>query len=111
MSTKKKLPQKIKITVQVDSMSGYELEGKLEATIERLQTLAKEYGNDAYLNWHPDGYDRYSESAGFTITQDRLETDEEFDKRTRDEFARISAQEERDRREFERLKEKFEGKT
>lgn len=112
MTTKKqKIPLK-KLTVRndIEGISCWEFDGKVRSILERLEAYIKEHGEDVYLDFRSDGYESYSDSPGYRLMKDRLETDEEWSARTATERKRLADQEARDLKEYERLKAKFEGK-
>ena len=97
------------ITVSLSDISPYELEGTLADVNNQIQSWIKQYGADARLNWNPDHWPQYNDSPSpqYDIRHDREETDEEYKKRLEQEGIQKSLQDERDRKEFERLSKKL----
>ena len=86
-------------------------EGKIGALIEMLQGLKEKYGDEVYV-----GYDGYYESCDYVINFKREETEREEKLRLKaEERLRIAAgkeklkKDEKERKEYERLKKKFGG--
>lgn len=100
------------IKVVVEDVSPYEFDTTLSSVKEKVDELIKEHGPDAHLDWDPDHWFPYdsSPSPRFRIRIDREETDEEYKARLEQERKIKEDQDERDRKEFERLKKKFEAK-
>lgn len=100
------------ITVTLTDVSPYELEGTLADVAGQIQIWIKQYGPTARLNWDPDNWPQYNDSPSpqYDIRHDREETDEEYNKRIVSEDIQRSTQDERDRKEFERLAKKFGAK-
>jgi hypothetical protein len=100
------------ITVSLTEVSPYELEGTLASLLDQVQTWIDQHGPSARLNWDPDNWPQYNDSASpqYDIRHDREETDEEYNKRIVSEDIQRSTQDERDRKEFDRLAKKFGAK-
>lgn len=86
----------------VQSISGYELEGTVASAIALLTEVAEEHGSDAMLDYDMIGYD---DDYKLHVYIKRLETDWEFEQR-KAEHIRGEAW---DRKQYERLRVKFEG--
>jgi hypothetical protein len=97
------------ITVSLSDISPYELEGTLADVKNQIQSWIEQYGPTARLNWNPDHWPQYNDSPApqYDIRHDREETDEEYKKRIEQEAIQKSLQDERDRKEFERLSKKL----
>lgn len=97
------------ITISATEVSPYELEGTLAEIRNQINDWIDMYGPVARLAWDPNHWPQYngSPSPQYDIMVSREETDEEYNKRIREEAAQKSAQEERDRKEFERLAKKL----
>ena len=97
------------ITVSLSEVSPYELEGTLADVAGQIQIWIEQYGPTARLNWDPDYWPRYNDSPSpqYDIRHDREETDDEYNKRIVKEDIQRSTQDERDRKEFERLSKKL----
>lgn len=104
-----KISKKI-ITTDVDTISPYELASTLNNLKEQIDRWIASYGPDARLNYDRNGSDPYSDSPEFQIQVQREETDEEYEKRIRDEKEWIDSRDKHDRKEFERLQKKFGAK-
>lgn len=76
----------------------------LEQAKIRIESLIKNYGGDAIIDWHQYPYD---ESTYLYIHQYVLETDGEYAKRLVIEQAAVLRQEARDLAEYERLAKKL----
>jgi hypothetical protein len=100
------------ITVSVSEVSPYEFEGTLVDLRNQLYAWIDLYGPTARISWDPDHWPQYNDSPSpqYDIMVSREETDEEYNKRIKEEAVQKSVQEERDRKEFERLAKKFGGK-
>lgn len=113
--------KKINKEEEIQSLSLYDLDGEIDNTIKTLQSIKDRNQNciKIYLDHDYeidyDGTRRYY----FTVTGERLETNEEFNERKEIlEKQRLAekerkraeklAKEEKERKEFERLKAKFE---
>ena len=109
---KKTQQRKIQKTDTLTDVSPYELEGTLKALKEQIEGWIANYGEDAYLNWDPDYWPQYQDSPSpqYDIKRDREETDDECEKRIKDEQLKKDLQEAREKKEFERLQKKFAGK-
>jgi hypothetical protein len=114
MATKKVTKKQSKkiITVMVNDVSTWELEGKLSDVSALIQEWIKKYGADARLNWDPDYWPQYNDSPSprYEIKIDREETDAEYEKRIEAENFSKNLHEAREREEFERLQKKFGAK-
>lgn len=91
------------------SWSFYDLDGRLEDAIAKLEELRLTLGDD--INIYVD-YD-YDDSGVINFYRMREETDAEYQKRV-DRYNKSKAKEkknreERERKEYERLRKKFEG--
>jgi len=97
------------ITVSLSEVSPYELEGTLADVAGQIQIWIEQHGPTARLNWEPDHWPQYNDSPSpqFNIRHDREETDEEYKKRLDEEATQKTIQDERDRKDFERLSKKF----
>ncbi len=97
------------ITVSLSEISPYELEGTLADVRNQIQSWIEQYGPTARLNWEPDHWPQYNDSPSpqYSIRHDREETEEEYKKRLAHEAIQKSIQDERDRKEFERLSKKL----
>ena len=100
------------ITVSRNELSPYELEGALSEVRDRLSHWIVDYGPNARLSWDPDHWPQYNDSPypQYNIMEDREETDEEFEYRICREKIQQAVDDERDRKEFERLQKKYGGK-
>ena len=109
---KKAPPKKITVTDMLNDVSPYELEGTLQQLSEQVQTWITQYGPTARFNWDPDYWPQYNDSPSprYEIKIDREETDGEQAIRLEKEAIAKSAQENRERKEFERLQKKFGAK-
>ena len=76
----------------------------LKEAAARIQSLIAQYGEDAKIETHSPAY---SDSEYLGVYADRPETDKEMARRIAQEEKWAKDQEERDRREFERLRAKF----
>ena len=72
--------------------------------LETLQRLIKEYGDKVYIDSYFMSYD---ETKYYAFYYPRPETDEEYNARVAKEMQWKNEQHERERKEFERLKQKF----
>ncbi len=77
-----------------------------------IERLIEQYGPDARLDWRPDNWYPYdsSPSPQYHVIVDREETEEEYQDRLGKENELKKLQEEKDLKEFERLRKKFEKK-
>lgn len=102
-------PKKKIITVSLSEVSPYELEGTLADAANQIQRWIEQYGPTARLNWEPDHWPQYNDSPSpqYNISHDREETSEEYNKRIKHEEIQKAIQDDRDRKEFERLAKKF----
>jgi hypothetical protein len=100
------------ITVDVEDISPYDFESTLGNVKARIEDFIAKYGIDARLSWDPNFWYQYdsSPSPRFNVSINREETDAEYDKRILNEKTNASMQEERERKEFERLQSKFGAK-
>ena len=76
----------------------------LKEAAERIQHLISLYGESARIEKRQESYSDYEYLA---VYQDRLETDEEMDKRIREEEQREAWQAKREAEEYARLRAKF----
>ena len=92
----------------VQILSVYVLDGDVKCAIERLQRILEDAKTDGYksveLDWTEGTYD---DSGAFNVMGVRKETDKEFEKRVQAEKVRQKKEDERDQREYERLKKKL----
>ena len=88
----------------IDIDTNFDLEGPIDDVIVRLQNIQEIYKNHAGVRIELDPcYD-----GGYTYDLQRLETDEEYERRLAKEGERVREREEREKAEYERLKAKFE---
>ena len=93
------------ITVPVDIR--YDIDGlTLAKAISALQKLGNEHGYETTIDLRING-DGYSEWPSVMLKTKRPETDEEMHRRRERDKKISDEQEERDRRDFERLSKKF----
>lgn len=97
------------ITECVDHESPYSFEGKLSNVYEFVKGLLEQYGPDARLGWDPNYYYDYESSPTprYSIDIDRLETDEEFQKRLDRQEIADKVQQEKELEDLRRLQEKY----
>lgn len=69
----------------------------------QCQNYIEQYGDTARFEYMED----YNEQKKLVLTHERMETDEEYERRIKDEEDWKKYQEKRDRETYERLKEKF----
>lgn len=79
----------------------------LGSALQTIQRLIEKYGKKADIDTHSYPYD---DREYLYVYAERPETDEEMHRRILQEEQREKSREEQDRREFERLKKKFESK-
>lgn len=98
-------PKPQPIWVELKYFTGYDFEGTVDDAIALLTALKADYPDRTLrLDWREA---RYEDSYRLYVDEQRLETPEEVTARV-NEAKRIKAlQEERERREFERLSAKF----
>ena len=103
-----KKPKKI-VRGQLDEISPYDFVGTLTDLKARVEGWITEYGNDARVDWDPDRRYPYDSSPSpcFVLEKDREETDEEYEKRMKDESVREARQKERELQELQRLQAKY----
>lgn len=75
--------------------------------IQQCHNWIGEYGDEARFYFEDNKYD---DGKRLVIQVERLETDEEYQKRIKDEEYWKKFQQERDKKEYERLKKQFEDK-
>lgn len=75
------VPEKRTVREVVANVSCYEFEGSVLSAIEQLKDLVKFHGEGARLDYG-DHYS-YDDSKSYNVVVDRLETDEEFEARTK----------------------------
>jgi len=97
------------ITISASEVSPYEFEGTLVDLRNQIYTWIDQYGPTARIAWDPDHWPQYNDSPSpqYDIMVSREETDEEYKKRVEQEATQKAAQDERDRKEFERLSKKL----
>lgn len=97
------------INASEDDISGYDLDGKVSAVIDRMNDLIKKYGPDVSLDWDPNYHYPYDESPSprFWVKVSRPETDDEMATRIAQEEKLLNEHTERERRQYEALKSKF----
>ncbi len=97
------------ITVVAYSFSPSNFEGTLESIQKEIETLIKEYGKDARLDYNKYFYYPYEREASpqYEVMINREETDEEYETRIGKEQAMAVEREAREKAEFERLSKKF----
>lgn len=112
MSKKQLKNNKMIITETVEDIRPYEFDNTLSGLKTKIEELIALYGPDASLNWDGNHYEPYDEnpSPRFEIQINREETDAECDLRLQKMENYNKIQEERERKEFERLQAKFGGK-
>lgn len=109
------------LTHKLAEISEWEIEGSLDSAISTLQNLKEDFGSKGYDSLWLDKeveYGYYNEmSTSYILYGTRKETDAEYDKRmeknrkTRQKRKEDAARKlEEEKKEYERLKEKFEGK-
>jgi len=91
------------ITVKVESLSNYDLAGRLDDILKTIQRLIKSHGDSAYMEYVVVD----SEDSYYDILVTRKETDKELSLRITDEANEKRREELRDRQEFARLSKKF----
>lgn len=79
----------------------------LEQAVEKLMKLKDQY--EGIKNTLEYGTEMYSDNKYLYICAERYETDQEMNKRLSQEEESRKWKEEHDRKEFERLKKKYEG--
>lgn len=101
------MSKETKRLIKVDTLSRYDLEGKVSAIILRLESVIEEHGSDAEIDIYAQ--EVYG-SIEMEVKINRPESDAE--RRVRLAMERNSAEQMRERRrqEFEKLKKEFEGK-
>lgn len=100
------------------SRSPSELDGGMDEVIQRLVSLKAEAEAHGFTNLRIEvGYGYSGDDVDWTIMGDRLETDQEYDARLRaEDRLRLMRQkdklskEQKERKEYERLRRKFEKK-
>jgi hypothetical protein len=104
-----KTPKKKIITETVWEASPYEFEGTAADLRKRIDEWIEIYGPDFRIDWNPYRHYDYDSSPSpcFNILRDRGETAEEETKRLKEDADREAQRLERDRKEFERLKQHF----
>lgn len=91
----------------INIINRLDLDGPLDDVIVRLQYFHEKYKDHAGLRITEDaGYD-----SGCTYDLQRLETDEEYERRLAIQAKRVIEREEREKAEYERLKAKYENTT
>jgi len=97
------------INATVEDLDPYSLDSTLGKAKAHLESLITKYGPDAQLDWDSNFYYPYDEnpSPRYHIRVERLENDEEFEKRLAQEKTWKDAQAARDLAEFERLNKLF----
>ena len=78
----------------------------LKSALAKIQDLIAQYGEDAEINVHTE---RWSDSEYLGVFITREETDEELEDRIKNEEIWEANWAARDRAEYQRLKQKFEG--
>ncbi len=98
-----------KINDRVDNLSTWEFEGTLSTVVERLQTLIKQHGPNARLDYNEHFYYDYdpNPSPRFELFVEREENDAELKQRLMQEAEYTRKREEAEKAEFERLSKKF----
>jgi len=87
----------------IDIENELDLEGPIGEVIARLIQLQERFGSYEDLRINED----YCNEGGCTYDLQRLETDEEYENRLKEEEARVKLREDREREEYNRLKKKF----
>lgn len=97
------------INTTVMHCSPYDFEGPLSTLKENVQAWIDSHGPDAEFRYDRNFFYAYDTepTPSLLLTKSRLETDTEYADRTAQAAARQAEQDERDRREFERLRAKF----
>ena len=105
----KKQSKKKIITETVWEASPYEFEGTATDLRTRIDEWIEIYGPNFRIDWNPHRHYDYDSNPSpcFNILRDREETPEEETRRLEQEAAQQSARLEHERKEFERLKQKF----
>lgn len=102
------------VNVELTSIK-YELDGKtIPAAIVRLKELRKEYGDEAKIDigQECEAYSYSDEKYAYVrLMGDRLETDEEYKKRTDQEKYYADQRAAADLAAYERVKKSMEGKS
>jgi hypothetical protein len=88
----------------IDIDTRIDLDGPIDDVIVRLQNIQEKYKDYAGVRIEAD----YGYEGGYTYDLQRLETDEEYERRLAKEAERVREREEREKAEYERLKAKFE---
>ena len=87
----------------IDIVTRLDFDGPLDDVITRLQDFHEKYKDYAGLRINEDPWPE----GGCTYDLQRLETDEEYERRLATEAKRAIEREEREKAEYERLKLKF----
>ncbi len=97
------------VTETKDVFSPYNFEGSLRDLAQKIDALIAQYGESAYLDYDPNYYYPYDQvpSPSYFVKLERPETPEETQARLEQEAQWQRQREEQERKEFERLKEKF----
>lgn len=103
------------IREQIEKFSVYDLDGDLEDAILFLQKKQRLYGENVVIDVDPGDYYDISDTC-IRLYRDRLETDNEFEKRIAEDEkvrarkqARQAKKEELERELYQKLKEKYES--
>ncbi len=101
--------QRKTISAEVSEISPYEFDTSLGSVRDQIAELIAKHGADARFDWQPNFYYAYDNnpSPRFVLKVERLENDEEFEKRISQEKILKDLREERDRVEYERLNKLF----
>ncbi len=96
---------KKQVRVYRDSISIYDFDGTLANIKERVDSLYNQYGPDAVLDYGQ--HEMYSTSYSYALYVMRDETDAEYNQRLADQRAHKKDAEERERKLFVELQEKY----
>lgn len=93
------------VRVQEREISAYTFCASLGDIKEYIDTLIKQYGEDAVLDYSQ--YDVYDDGYSFMLYKTRLETDLEYETRINKEKYTAAQLEQREREQMERLMKKY----
>lgn len=77
------VPEKRTVRDVVGNISCYDFDGGVKYAIATLQDLLKFHGEDVRLDYGE--HTAYDDSKSYNVVVDRLETDEEFEARTKNQ--------------------------
>jgi len=120
------MPTKTKLRPQehLRKLTPYFFDGDIDETLAELAGILTDFKEKGYINIHMDSDTEYDyggqHDTVFNITGQRMETQEEADKRAatarkakasrkKNKIEKLEAQEKRERTTYLRLKKKFEG--